>query len=122
VPVTSAAGSKTHFTLLHGHQSPSQLPPTIITEDFDLYRESTPGRFTERVFVDKLDGEADDIPRGVQLGRIDKQTLENLFIERGIFVSARDKRLNPAKSVMVLVCGPEGSVAILRSSASTNPT
>ncbi|KIM21024.1 hypothetical protein M408DRAFT_81089 [Serendipita vermifera MAFF 305830] len=106
-PVTSAIGSKTHFTLLHGHQSPSQMPPAIITEDFDLYRESSPGRFTERVFVDRLDGEADDIPRGVNVGRIDRKELESIFIERGI-IDARSKRPNPGKSVMVLVCGPEG--------------
>jgi len=91
-PVTSPVGSKTHFTLLHGHQSPSQLPPPIITEDFDLYRESTPGRFTERVFVEKLDGEADDVPRGVQMGRIDREALEKVFIERGIFLGPRDKK------------------------------
>jgi hypothetical protein len=87
-----------------------------------MYRESTPGRFTERVFVDKLDGEADDIPRGIHLGRIDKQTLEKTFVERGIFISARDKRINPAKSVMVLVCGPEGSVAFLRRCACSDRT
>ena len=57
--------------------------------------------------MDKLDGEADDVPHGVNVGRIDRKALEAILVERGI-LDARGKRLNPAKSVMVLVCGPEG--------------
>jgi cytochrome-b5 reductase len=120
-PVVSATGSKTHFTLLHSHRSPSQLPPQIITEDFELYHTNDSDRFTERVFVDNLDTEADDPPANISVGRIDKKTLENVLLERGILIDSSKgsitsllstkpavKHLNPEKAVMVLVCGPEG--------------
>lgn len=133
-PVLSAVNSRTHFTLLHGHQSPSAIPPSIITDDFAMYRESNNDRFTERCFVDHAEGEMDDVPRGIELGRIGKETVERALLERGIlleedlgdepssFVGSlnpwnrslppRPKRryLNPSKSIMVLVCGPEGYV------------
>ncbi|PVG00492.1 hypothetical protein CPB86DRAFT_701068, partial [Serendipita vermifera] len=125
-PVVSATGSKTHFTLLHSHRSPSQLPPKIITEDFSLYHTNDSDRFTEKVFVDKLDTEADDAPANVSVGRIDKKTLEDVLLERGILIDSSKgsltsfmskkhsvKHLNPEKSVMVLVCGPEGMITAM---------
>lgn len=133
-PVLSAVNSRTHFTLLHGHQSQSALPPSIIADDFAMYRENDNDRFTEHCFVEHAEGEMDDVPRGVELGHIGKETVETALLERGIlleedlvdepssFVGSlnpwkrplppRPKRryLNPSKSVMILVCGPEGYV------------
>ena len=130
-PVLSAVNSRTHFTLLHGHQSPSALPPAIIADDFAMYRENNEDRFTERCFVERAEGEMDDVPRGVELGRIGKETVERALLERGILLEEeigdepssfienlnpwkrpsppRPNRryLNPSKSVMILVCGPE---------------
>jgi hypothetical protein len=124
--------------LLHGHQSPSQLPPSIITDEFEIYRESVPDRFTERVFIERVDNEADDPPKNVSLGLIDKDVLEKVLVERGILIDpqpqpqlpsttspsmlervkglaqskvlppTKPKVINPKKSVMVLVCGPGG--------------
>jgi hypothetical protein len=121
-PVSTAHGATTHFTLLHGHRSPSQLPPEIITEDFERYRESDPGRFQVRAFVDQLDTEYDEPPRGVTIGRIDKSVLEKVLVERGVLlepkpltlseklrgVKPRPRMVNPNKTVKILVCGPEG--------------
>lgn len=112
----------THFTLLHGHRSPSQLPPQIITEDFERYRESDLDRFQVQAFVDRLETEYDEPPRGVVIGRIDKSTLEKVLVERGVLLEAdpltlaeklrgvkpRPRIINPNKTVKVLVCGPEG--------------
>jgi hypothetical protein len=132
-PVLSAVNSRTHFTLLHGHQSPSALPPSIIADDFAMYHDNDGDRFTEHCFVEHAEGEMDDVPRGVELGRIGKETVERALLERGILLeedigdepssfvgslnpwkksSPRQKRryLNPSKSVMILICGPEGYV------------
>lgn len=103
------------------------MPPPIITDDFDLYRESVPDRFTEKAFVETVDHEADDPPNRVSLGLIDKGVLEKVLTERGILVDSKSsstsiserlrgkstksiKTLNSDKSVMILVCGPEGYV------------
>lgn len=121
-PVSTAQGATTHFTLLHGHRSPSQLPPDIITEDFERYRKSDPDRFQVRGFVDRLENEYDEPPRGVTIGRIDKDVLEKVLVERGVLlepepltlaeklrgVKPRPKMINPNKTVKILVCGPEG--------------
>lgn len=122
-PVSTAQGATaTHFTLLHAHRSPSQLPPQIITEDFERYRESDPDRFQVQAFVDRLDTEYDEPPRGVTIGRIDRSALEKVLVERRVLlepepltlaekmrgVKPRPRILNPNKTVKVLVCGPEG--------------
>ncbi|KAG8829540.1 hypothetical protein FRC17_006424 [Serendipita sp. 399] len=115
--VTDSINSNTHFTLLHCHRSPQQMPPKEVTEDLELYRHENADRFTEHAFVDRLDSEADDIPRDVTLGTLDKNALERTLIERGILMKKnagfRSTRSvpNPEKSVMFLVCGPEGLVS-----------
>jgi hypothetical protein len=99
-----------------------------------MYQENNNDRFTERCFVEHAEGEMDDVPRGIELGRIGKETVERTLLERGILLEEeigdesssfignlnlwkrpsppRPKRryLNPSKSVMILVCGPEGYV------------
>jgi hypothetical protein len=120
--VSTAHGTTTHFTLLHGHRSPSQLPPEVITEDFERYRESDPDRFQVHAFVDRPDTEYDEPPRAVTVGRIDRDALEKVLVERGVLlepeprtlaekmrgVKPRPRMINPNKSVKILVCGPEG--------------
>jgi len=121
-PVSTVHGATTRFTLLHGHRSPSQLPPQVITEDFERYREGDPDRFQDRAFIDRLETEYDEPPRGVTIGRIDKSVLEKVLLERGVLlepepltlaekmrgVKPRPRMINPNKSVKILVCGPEG--------------
>ncbi|KAG8825707.1 hypothetical protein FRC19_010697 [Serendipita sp. 401] len=115
--VTDAINSNTHFTLLHCHRSPSQMPPNEVTEDFELYRRENAYRFTERAFVDRLDSEADDVPRNVTLGTVDEETLKKTLIERGILVNKKagfrstQSVPNPEKSVVFLICGPDGMIS-----------
>lgn len=105
----------------------------MIADDFAMYRENNKDRFTEKCFVERPDGEMDDVPRGTEVGRIEKEAIERALLERGVLLEEggtsdvpssfmgsvnpwkqtlppRPKRryLNPNKSVMVLVCGPEG--------------
>ncbi|CAG7848307.1 SubName: Full=Uncharacterized protein {ECO:0000313/EMBL:CCA77451.1} [Serendipita indica DSM 11827] len=114
-PVTTSVNARTHFTLLHCHRTPSQLPPSEITNDFAQYKETDGHRFTEKAYVDDLDSDVDDPPRGVTHGLIDKKELEKVLLQRGILkresggIWSADKVVrNPEKKVKVLVCGPEG--------------
>jgi hypothetical protein len=93
-----------------------------MAEDFERYRESDPDRFQVRAFVDRLENEYDEPPRGVTIGRIDKSVLEKVLVERGVLlepepltlvekvrgVKPRRRMINPNKIVKILVCGPEG--------------
>lgn len=101
-----------------------------------MYRNNNGDRFTEKCFIDQPDGEMDDIPAGVEIGRIGKEALERTLLERGILIEeenkdeqsastlrklklwskqtpkAKRRYINPDKRVMVLVCGPEGCVGL----------
>ncbi|KAJ6516180.1 ferredoxin reductase-like C-terminal NADP-linked domain-containing protein [Mycena sanguinolenta] len=102
--------SKTRFTLLHSSPTPSELPPPEILGRLRAYAKAHPEKFALHLFVDSRDGDRPaDLP-SLEVGRIQKPTIERcLGLKpfspwRNLFAQAPQK--TPRKTLF-LVCGPE---------------
>ena len=111
--------SKTRFTLLHGSRSAGDLPPQVILSPLASIAQNDPSRLRLKLFVDDK-APSSDLPYDLNVGRIDKQVVEDVLEIRR--PSVWDKLLRRRfdskgiieedRKVLLLVCGPDPYVLL----------